>query len=88
MPKELIASLGDNITENNVNKPMQAKQDYIENKKSASEGSVPNVERTEETTKGKDIGVKNVEMASEVSVTKGGGKEESQGEYLYFQTFF
>ena len=65
---------------------MQVGHDDNENEESASDSRVTNVERTSE---GKDIGVKSFEMTTEVSLTMiSGGKEESQGEYLYFQTFF
>ena len=68
---------------------MQVGHDDNENEESASDSRVTNVERTERTSEGKDIGVKSFEMTTEVSLTMiSGGKEESQGEYLYFQTFF
>ena len=69
------------------NKSMQVGQDY--NEESAAEGNMTNTGTTEEATEGKDGNLKVVavtEKPEDGLTTKGGEREETQGEYSFIRS--
>ena len=82
MKPSKFATWFENKMDDAGNKSMQVGQDY--NEESAAEGNMTNTGTTEEATEGKDGSLKIVavtEKPEDGLATKGGGREEAQGEY-------